>query len=303
LWACAVDEKIMPTTLQTLRVRSFESQQLLSLEGKYTPPSLEPTASELQAPSDREHEALWVGVWLPVSPYLRAKDALKNPPADLKVPARETSQYGRSIKTLAQYQQNPDVVSLDTALRVVVNLKKSGKVMYYYVMINPDADGVCSTAQVSKDDVFFAPGARNFQSPDGGAALDGDACKTTAARQKDWPDAIRAHIRALQGDATTPAMARQRKVIDIAPVAVPAHISASRYLSRQLAELEVEANPEMIEAVIETVNQLVGDDNALLAGTPNIRAFISSTNPPTQHLADLVLQEVKANGTLISHQG
>jgi hypothetical protein len=92
----------------------------------------------------------------------------------------------RSITNLILSRSNINVLDHDPrALMVVVN--PEAKMMNFWALCNPDADGLCETFKVGKEEVFFAPQYRD------------DDVTVTEYRRTSWPNKISLTLQELLG--------------------------------------------------------------------------------------------------------
>jgi hypothetical protein len=112
--------------------------------------------------------------------------------------------------------------------------------MNFYVLVNPDDQGMCEAKMVSKEDVFFAPKFRAYHDPRGTDSILGDTIIGTEQRRSHLPAAIRRHIELL----TQTAMEKSTRPPK--PVVTSSHFSVAPDINSEVViEPEVAINHDV----------------------------------------------------------
>lgn len=159
-----IDIKSLPKG-QRLAIRELKRNSKVSdLPKDYVAPSIEPTEQELSI-----DQSECVGIWVGMRPSNAADYATKA--------GESNSTKGRSINALALKGGYKVLATDPKALRVVVPMNR--ETASYYVLAQPDDQGLCSAFNVVVTEVFFFPQYRT------------DAQTDTAKRKSEWADLVR----------------------------------------------------------------------------------------------------------------
>lgn len=162
-------------------------------------PDLAPTEAELDIPENFANVVLWVGMRPEDAERYQAKQSRKTIAAiedDEEQPEPPTpgafvvpKKTGLSVSNI----ETPTVLESDSeALRVVLELKAGSGQRQFFVLVNPDADGLCDTYKIKKESVFFF---KQFRDDNQGVVEN---------RRTGWPKIAQQHVdRILNTDPET----------------------------------------------------------------------------------------------------
>ncbi|KAF2279950.1 uncharacterized protein EI97DRAFT_477459 [Westerdykella ornata] len=142
-----------------LRVKHFVGSRSKGTDTKIVPP-VAPNEAELGAHIGAQdvHIGLWVGMWTPTAANYATKAVGGRPRGD-QAPSRENKRQGRSVEQLIQSGEFTIEPHNKAALRVVINVKqRDGR---YYVLKNPDENGLCEATTITTEEIFYAPEYRD----------------------------------------------------------------------------------------------------------------------------------------------
>lgn len=185
-------------TNRLLKVRNIGRNSLETETTKRTEigvPDLVPNEAELDIPDSFANVVLWVGMRPRDAERYQAKQSRKTIAAtedgeeQPESPSSAPKKIGQSVSNI----ETPTVVESDSeALRVVLDLKRGSGQRQFFVLINPDANGLCDTYKIKKESVFFF---KQFRDDNQGVVEN---------RRTGWPKLAQQHVdRVLNVDLET----------------------------------------------------------------------------------------------------
>jgi len=187
-------------TDRLLRVRNIGRNSLETETTKGTEigvPDLAPTEAELDIPHNFANVVLWVGMRPEDAERYQAKQSRKTIPAtedgEEQSPTPGASVAPKKVGQNVNNIETPTVLQSDSeALRVVLELKAGSGQRQFFVLVNPDADGLCDTYKIKKESVFFFKQFRD------------DNQTNVENRRTEWPKIAQQHVdRILNTDPET----------------------------------------------------------------------------------------------------